>query len=178
MEDMVHYIVTFAGNLPSLQNLVFVIAFISGLTMAISALFYQISGARKDQGLSKRTVVGLLMGMFLMSLEYSMGMMSQTVFSNQADMQIINTYAPIGGDDNVKKGIQAVVGIITLLGWVFAVIGLWTWRDGSINEQPGAFKTGLWHILGGVGCVNFYVLADILAVSVGAIPAGSLYFKF
>ena len=68
--------------------------------------------------------------------------------------------------------------MINVIGWIAAARGIWRWRVGPKYDQPGWFGSGLTFVLAGAIATNLYVFADVLAVSVGAIPVGTNYFKF
>lgn len=177
MEDVITYLITATHNMPAIQRLIFIVAGVIGFVIAGSALMHQARNGRRGEGLSGVTVAGVIVGMLLMSLKTVVEVFAISFFQGAADTMIVDTYSPVGGDA-VKTAIQALTIYIAVVGWFAAAKGLYMWYSGPRSGQPGWFGPGLVYIIAGMFCTNFYVLADVLAVSVGAMPAGTAYFKF
>lgn len=178
MEDIVQYLVKAAENLPGIQSAIFLISGVIGIFVVIGALLNQVSNGRRGQGALPSTVAGLLVGSFLLSLPAVVDIVSVSFFGDASDPKIISSYTPVGGGDKVKIALQALVAMINVIGWYAVARGLWRWKVGPKQDQPGWFGSGLTFIVAGVIAVNFYVFMDILAVSVGAIEVGKKYFQF
>lgn len=177
MQDIITYVQNFGVNLPPLQNLIFIIAALVGLFTVIISLASQFSSGRKGEGVLPSTLGGLIVGSLLFSLPKVVDIVGYSMFGSVADPQIISSFTSVSGSAP-RKALQVLVALINLLGWIAVARGLWRWRMGPKIGQPGWFGQGLTFVIAGVLAINFYVLADILAVSVGAIPAGTTYFKF
>ena len=177
MEDFVTYLTTAAANLPGIQGAIFLVAGFAGVLSVGLALLHQVSAGRRGQGPLPATIAGLVFGSLLLSLSTVVNIVSVSVFGSAADPQIINSYAPVTGD-NTRIAIQAIVAMINVIGWIAAARGLWRCRVGPKYDQPGWFGSGLTFVLAGSIATNLYVFADVLAVSVGAIPVGTNYFSF
>ena len=171
------YLTTAAANLPGIQGAIFLVAGTLGVFSIGFSLIHQVSAGRRGQGPLPATIAGLIFGSLLLSLSTLVNMVSVTIFGAVADPQIISSYAPVTGD-NSRIAIQAIVAIINVIGWIAAARGLWRWRVGPKYDQPGWFGSGLTFVLAGSIATNLYVFADVLAVSVGAIPVGTNYFSF
>lgn len=177
MQDIVTYLTTAAGNLPGIQGAIFLIAGVMGLFAVVGALIHQVSAGRRGQGPLPATIAGLVFGSLMLSLTTVVDIISVTFFESAADPQIISSYAPVSGD-STRIAIQALVAIVNVIGWFAVARGFWRWRVGPKYDQQGWFGSGLTFILAGSIATNLYVFADSMAVSVGAIPVGTNYFKF
>jgi len=177
MQDIVTYLTNAAANLPGIQGAIFLIAGMLGLIAVAFSLIHQVSAGRRGQGPLPATIAGIIFGSLMLSLSTVVNIVSVSFFGSVADPQIISSYTPVTGD-NTRIAIQALVAIINVIGWVAAARGLWRWRVGPKYDQPGWFGSGLTFVLAGSVATNLYVFADVLAVSVGAIPVGTNYFKF
>lgn len=177
MEDIVTYLVTLTGNMPSIQRLIFTVCGVIGFVIAGSALLHQARNGRRSEGISGVTIAGIIVGMLLMSLKTVVEIFAVSFFQGAADTMIVDTYSPVTGDP-IKTAIQALTIYIALVGWFAAAKGLYMWYSGPRSGQPGWFLPGLVYIIAGMFCTNFYVLADVLSVSVGAMPVGTTYFSF
>ncbi|WP_045861750.1 hypothetical protein [Teredinibacter purpureus] len=177
MEDLVTYLTTAAANLPGIQGAIFLVAGLAGLVSVGLSLLHQVTAGRRGQGPLPATIAGLIFGSLLLSLSTVVNIFSVSIFGAVADPKIISSYTPVTGD-NTRIAIQAIVAIVNVIGWVAAARGLWRWRVGPKYDQPGWFGSGLTFVLAGSIATNLYVFADVLAVSVGAIPIGTNYFSF
>jgi hypothetical protein len=177
MQDIVTYLTTAAANLPGIQGAIFLIAGMLGLMSVGLSMIHQVSAGRRGQGPLPATIAGIIFGSLMLSLSTVVNIVSVSFFGSVADPQIISSYTPITGD-NTRIAIQALVAMINVIGWIAVARGLWRWRVGPKYDQPGWFGTGLTLVLAGSIATNLYVFADVLAVSVGAIPVGTNYFKF
>lgn len=177
MQDFVTYMVTAAQNLPGIQRAIFLLAGVVGIFAVIGSLLHQVSNGRRGQGPLPTTIAGLACGSLLLSLPTVINIVSVSFFGSVSDPKIIDSYTPVSGD-NTRIAIQTLVAMINVIGWIAAARGIWRWRVGPKYDQPGWFGSGLTFILAGSIATNLYVFADVLAVSVGAIPVGTNYFKF
>ncbi|MFA0809415.1 hypothetical protein [Microbulbifer epialgicus] len=177
MEDVVTYIINVANNLPGIQNAIFLVAGFIGIAAVFGSLVNQVTNGRRGQPPLPSTIAGLIFGSLLLSLPTAVDIVSVSFLGSASDPKIIDSYVPVTGD-NTRVAIQALVAIINVFGWIAAARGIWRWRVGPKYDQPGWFGSGLTFVLAGSIATNFYVFADVLAVSIGAIPVGTNYFKF
>jgi len=177
MQDVVTYLTNAAANLPGIQNAIFLISGMLGLMSVGFSLIHQVSAGRRGQGPLPATMAGVVFGSLMLSLTTMVNVVSVSFFGSVADPQIISSYAAVTGD-TTRIALQALVAMINVIGWAAAARGLWRWRIGPKYDTPGWFGSGLTFILAGSIATNLYVFADMLAVSVGAIPVGTNYFKF
>jgi hypothetical protein len=177
MQDIVTYLTNAAANLPGIQGAIFLLAGVVGIFAVFGSLVNQVTNGRRGQGPLPATIAGLAFGSLLLSLPTVVNIVSVSFFGSVADPKIIDSYTPVTGD-NTRIAIQALVAMINVIGWIAAARGIWRWRVGPKYDQPGWFGSGLTFVLAGAIATNLYVFADVLAVSVGAIPVGTNYFKF
>jgi len=177
MEDITQYLATFAQNLPGIQSAILIFAGMVGVFSVGFGLIGQYKNGRRGEGVLSSTVASICVGSFLLSLPTVVGIFSTTLFDTAADPRLIDSYAQTSGD-NVRVAIQALVAVINVIGWFAAARGLWRWKIGPSSNQPGWFGSGLTFVIAGTIATNLYVFADMLAVSVGAMPVGTTYFKF
>lgn len=171
------YLTNAAANLPGIQEAIFLIAGMLGVMSVAFSMIHQVSAGRRGQGPLPATIAGVIFGSLLLSLSTVVNIVSVSFFGSVADPQIISSYSPVTGD-NTRIALQAIIAIVNVIGWVAAARGIWRWRVGPKYDQPGWFGSGLTFVLAGAIATNMYVFADVLAVSVGAIPVGTNYFKF
>lgn len=184
MQDIVTYLINAAGNLPGIQSAIFLIAGVVGLFSIVFSLIHQVSAGRRGEGPLPATIAGICFGSLLLSLPTVVDIVSVSFFGSASDPQIIGDSIYLTGQNPVYTGdatrisIQVLVAFINVFGWFAVARGLWRWRIGPKYDQPGWFGSGAAFIVAGAIATNLYVFADILAVSVGAMPIGTNYFKF
>ena len=177
MDDLSTYITTFAQNLPGLTTGFNLIVPLIGLIAVINGLVTQFNQGRKGQGVVPAALASILIGSLMFSLPTVVDIFSASMFGSAADPKMIDTYTSSTGA-GTEKAIQALVAFINFIGWIAVVRGLMRWRDGPKYDQPGWFGHGLTYVLAGSLATNFYVFADVLGVSIGAMTVGTEYFKF
>jgi len=177
MDDIATYLAQFGQNLPGVQSAILRFAGVAGIFAVIASLIHQVVSGRRGQAPLGSTIAGLAIGSLLLSLPTVVNIISVTLFDSAADPKLISSFTQTNGD-SVRIAIQVLVAIINVIGWFAAARGLWRWKVGPKQNQPGWFGSGLTFVLAGTIAINLYVFADMLAVSVGAMPVGTNYFKF
>lgn len=177
MQDVITYIQKFASNLPEINNFIMIASAVVGLYAVIFALINQTTRGRRGEKPLAGTIAGLLIGSLMFSLPTVVNIFSFSMFGSASDPQFINSFQSETGT-NLRKALQALVAIITVIGWIAVARGLWRWRIGPDSGQAGWFGQGLTLVIAGVLCINFYVFTDAIAASLGAASVGSNYFKY
>lgn len=177
MDDLVTYLIAFGQNFPGIQAGFFKVCAVIGLfTIGTSLINHKVKGQRGG-GFSKGALAGIIIGSLMFSLPSFMNVVSYSFLGSSTDVQIVDTYTTVSGD-NIRKATQVLIAFITVIGWVAGARGLWIWRIGPKYDQPGWFSSGAVYLIAGAACVNLYVVADIIGQSVGATTLGTNYFKF
>jgi len=177
MEDYITYLINFGTNLPAIQDFFLLACGLAGIILVFASIVHQARAGRRGDSPLPATIAGLFVGSFMLSLTTIVDVIAVTFLGTNADTRVVTSYAPVSGD-NVKVALQVIVLFVNLIGWFAAAKGLWRWRVGNKYDQPGWFGSGAVFLLAGAGCTNLYVIADMIAVSVGAQPVGTEYFKF
>jgi len=183
MEDLITYIITFASNLPAIQDLVFIASGGIGFFSVTSALYYQISNGRRGDTPSSAFWAMLFIGSLMLTLQSLVGAFSTTLLGEGivpvtvTDLQVSQLHSMKTSGDTVRGAIHTIALIVNLIGWIAATRGLIRWNYGPKYQQPGWFGSGLTFVIAGALCTNLYAFADAIAVSIGAIPVATTYFK-
>ncbi len=148
-----------------------------GIFTVIASLAHQAKRGRSGEGMLAQTVMGLIIGSIMSSIQTVVSVIGQSILGDVQDPIFLESFNPTGTNPT-KLGIQAVIAYINMLGWFAAGKGLWTYRTGPKYGQPGWLGTGTTFLVSGTLMANFYVFADVLGVTFGTVNVGSEYFKF
>jgi hypothetical protein len=178
MDDIVTYLQTAASNLPGIQWAILVLAGFVGVVAVSGGLIHQATQGRRNGPVLPGTIGAIIGGSLMLSLPMVVGVTGISLFGDAHDPKLITSYVPEAGSDNVRLALQALVAFINVIGWYAVARGINRWKNGPKYDQPGWFWSGMTFVVAGTLAANFYVFADMLGVSVGAMPVGTNYFKF
>jgi len=182
MEDAVYYLETLGANLPQLQTAFYVIVALMGFIVFCIG-WYDLIKVGGMQGAAQQTslfsaFMTILCGVAFLSISTFMDIGSASIWGSYADPKSIDVFTPLSSGDKVRDAMYAVIVWINFFGWITFAAGWFAWQQGPKYQAQGWFKQGLIRIAAGLGMVNFAVFVDMIAVSVGADPIGTLYFDF
>ncbi len=177
MDDFGQLAINAASSIPGiLYGFRHVLATMGIFTVAAS-LAHQAKRGRSGEGMLAETVMGLVIGSVMASIQTVVAVVGQSLLGDAQDPIFLESFNP-HGTNPTQLGIQAVIAYINMLGWFAAGKGLWTYRNGPKFAQPGWFGNGTAYLVSGTLMANFYVFADVLGLTIGSVSVGTDYFKF
>lgn len=153
----------FASTYGAMQNVIMVIAYLTGTFCGING-FMKINGAAQHQNTYREAFAWLLTGSFLLSMGWAMTQATETFFSGANPLTAMAYQSPSGNAAQILA--QAAVGLIVLLGWATGIRGLWLMFIGGAKGKD-TFYTGAVHLLSGGIAVNIIMFIGAITTTLG-----------
>lgn len=164
--DSSNILVNLFTELPAIQTTIFLVSAAMGI-FAIGVGLVQLSkvGSRGDAKLPY-AIGAIIIGSLLLSVNQFGDIVTNTTLS-QTEAEIVAASGVLQGDNEFEKGLQVLIGIMTVFGWIAIVRGLHRLRIGPLTNSPGWAAQGFTFIIAGVIAANFVTFVGVLEDTTG-----------